>query len=397
MSGNPPWTQVVNSNWGGDGNSRLTDDPTYRSLDTINPGLKNALAGVSNTTGFNAVSENFRPPESWQWNVSVTREILKNTVAEISYIGNRGSHIWRRGVRANEVEPGKRAAVVAAFLANPGGNADSSRIYPNLGPITMSESTGDSDYKSLQVWINRRFTDRLSYQVAYTWSHATSNVPLTSFTSATTDPFNYELDRGDSDLDRRHMLVSNAVYSLPDFKSWGSAANQILGNWQINGIVTWLTGTPLDVTTGLSGRYFGLSGDAPGGFRPDLIPGVPIYLTGPDKTVYLNPAAFALPAPGKFGNLKRGFVRQPGLTNVDFSVAKNWKVRERYGIQFRAEMFNLFNHTNFNGFDPGLGLSLDRNGAGQFLGTYTRTNGNFGRLNSDRGPRNIQFGLKFSF
>jgi hypothetical protein len=397
MSGNPPWTQVVNSNWGGDGNSRLTDDPTYRSLDTINPGLKNALAGVSNTTGFNAVSENFRPPESWQWNVSVTREILKNTVAEISYIGNRGSHIWRRGVRANEVEPGKRAAVVAAFLANPGGNADSSRIYPNLGPITMSESTGDSDYKSLQVWINRRFTDRLSYQVAYTWSHATSNVPLTSFTSATTDPFNYELDRGDSDLDRRHMLVSNAVYSLPDFKSWGSAANQILGNWQINGIVTWLTGTPLDVTTGLSGRYFGLSGDAPGGFRPDLIPGVPIYLTGPDKTVYLNPAAFALPAPGKFGNLKRGFVRQPGLTNVDFSVAKNWKVRERYGIQFRAEMFNLFNHTNFNGFDPGLGLSLDRNGAGQFLGTYTRTNGNFGRLNSDRAPRNIQFGLKFTF
>jgi hypothetical protein len=399
LSGNPPWTQVVNSNWGGDGNARLSDDPTFRSLDTINPGLKNAVAGVSNSTGFAAVSENFRPPESWQWNITVSHEILKNTVAELSYIGNHGTHIWRRGVNFNEVLPENRAAVVQAFL-NSGSVqafADSKRRFPNLGPITMSESSGISDYKALQLWVNRRFTDRLSYQVAYTWSHAISNVPLTSFTSATTDPFNFNLDKGDSDLDRRHMLVSNAVFGLPTFKQWGSLASTILGDWQLNGIVTVLSGIPLDVTTGVSGNYFGLAGSAPAGFRPDLVPGVPIYVKGPDKTVYLNPAAFTLPAPGSFGNLRRGFVRQPGLTNVDFSVAKNWKVRERYGLQFRAEMFNLLNHTNFNGFDPGLGLSLNRDASGKFLGTFNRTNGNFGRLNTDRGPRNIQFGLKFNF
>jgi hypothetical protein len=124
---------------------------------------------------------------------------------------------------------------------------------------------------------------------------------------------------------------------------------------------------------------------------------VPIYLHGPDKTIYLNPAAFKAPAPGQFGNLRRGFVRQPGLKNIDFSVAKNWKVRERYGIQFRAEMFNLFNHTNFNGFDPGLGLNVNRDASGKLDGTFTQTNGNFGKLNSDRGPRNIQFGIKFNF
>jgi hypothetical protein len=397
LAGNPPWTQVVNSNWGGS-TANLADDPTFRSLDTINPGLKNALAGVSNNTGFNAVSEDFRPPESWQWNITVSHEILKNTVAELSYIGNHGTHIWRRGVNFNEVLPDNRAAVVQAFL-NSGdvqAFANSKRRFPNLGPITMSESSGISDYKALQVWVNRRFTDRLSYQVAYTWSHAVSNVPLTSFTSATTDPFNFNLDKGDSDLDRRHMLVSNAVFGLPTFKKWGSLASNILGDWQLNGIVTVLSGIPLDVTTGVSGNYFGLAGSAPAGFRPDLVPGVPIYLKGPDKTVYLNPAAFTLPAPGTFGNLRRGFVRQPSLTNVDFSVAKNWKVRERYGLQFRAEMFNLFNHTNFNGFDPGLGLTLNRT-AGVFNGTFTRTNGNFGRLNTDRGPRNIQFGLKFNF
>ena len=398
LAGNPPWTKVVNSNWGGS-TANLADDPTFRSLDTINPGLKNALAGVSNSTGFNAVNENFKPPESWQWNLTVSREILKNTVAEVSYIGNHGLHIWRRGVNFNDVLPSNRAAVVQAYLNNGDVQAfaNSKRRFPNLGPITMSESSGDSTYKALQVWINRRFTDRLSYQVAYTWSHAVSNVPLTSFTSATTDPFNYDLDKGDSDLDRRHMFVSNAVFGLPTFKKWGSLASNILGDWQLNGIVTVLSGIPLDVTTGLSGNYFGMATNAPGGFRPDLVSGVPIYLKGPDKTLYLNPAAFTIPAPGTFGNLRRGFVRQPGLTNVDFSVAKNWKIRERYGIQFRAEMFNLLNHTNFNGFDPGLGLTLNRTAAGVFNGTFTRTNGNFGQLNTDRGPRNIQFGIKFNF
>jgi len=399
LAGNPPWTAVVNSNWGG-GTADLSSDPTFRSLDTINPGLKNALAGVSNSTGFNAVDENFRPPESWQWNITVSREILKNTVAEVSYIGNHGSRIWRRGVNVNDVSPEKRAAVVQAFINNDQTSqaiANSNRRFPNLGPITMSESNGTSDYKALQVWVNRRFTNRLSWQVAYTWSHATSNVPLTSFTSATTDPFNFAIDQGDSDLDRRHMLVSNAIYALPTFKKWGSLASNLLGNWQLNGIVTLLSGAPLDVTTGISGNYFGLAASAPGGFRPDLVPGVPIYLHGPDKRIFLNPAAFTLPAPGTFGNLRRGFVRQPGLANVDFSVAKNWKVKEKYGIQFRAEMFNLFNHAEFNGFDPGLGLSLGRDANHKFTGTFTRNNGNFGVLGGTRRPREIQFGIKFNF
>src|SRR5258706_9294329 len=170
MAGKSPWTKVVNSNWGGDGNSRLSDDPTYRSLDTIGPGLANALAGVSTSTGFNAVDENFRPPESWQWNITVSREIIKNTVAEVSYIGNHGTHIWRRGVNVNDVPPEKRAAVVQAFQVGTGSQAvaQANRIFPNLGGITMSQSNGTSDYKALQVWINRRFTHLLSCQDSYT-------------------------------------------------------------------------------------------------------------------------------------------------------------------------------------------------------------------------------------
>jgi hypothetical protein len=189
------------------------------------------------------------------------------------------------------------------------------------------------------------------------------------------------------------MLVSNAVYVLPTLKKWGSLASHVLGGWQLNGIVTLLSGTPLDVFTNVNPNYLGLaSTPANGGYRPNLVPGQSIYLHGPDKTLYLNPAAFALPAPGTFGNLKRGFVRQPGLRNVDFSMAKNWKVKEKYGLQLRAEMFNLFNHPSFSGFDAGMGASFDA--TGKFTGF---SNGNFGHLNSDRGPRNIQFGIKFNF
>jgi hypothetical protein len=394
LSANPPWTTTVNSNWGGS-TANLADDPTFRSLDSINPGLRLAVAGVSNSTAFNAVDENFRPPESWQWNVTLSREIMKNTVAEFSYIGNHGSHIWRRGVNLNDVPPANRATVVQAFTSNNpdvGNIANANRIFPNLGGITMSESNGESNYKALQVWINRRFVNRFSWQAAYTWSHTTSNVPLTSFTSGTTDPFNFQLDQGDSDLDRRHMFVANAVYVLPSFKNPGSLADAILGNWQLNGILTLLSGIPLDVYTNAPANYFGLVGTpANGGFRPNLVSGQQIYLHGPDRTVYLNPAAFSLPAPGTFGNLRRGAIRQPGLKNVDFSVAKNWKIHERYGIQFRAEMFNLFNTTNFNGFDAGLGAAFSN-------GTFTGFNNtNFGKLTSDRGPRNVQFGIKFSF
>src|SRR5260370_4598258 len=91
-----------------------------------------------------------------------------------------------------------------------------------LGGFSRGERNGGGAYRALQVWINRRFTNRLSWQVAYTWSHTVSNVPLTSFTSATTDPFNFAIDKGDSDLDRRHMLLSNAVYALPTFENRGS-------------------------------------------------------------------------------------------------------------------------------------------------------------------------------
>src|SRR5207237_5975833 len=119
-------------------------------------------------------------------NLTVQREVLKDTVLEVSYIGNQGHHLWRRGVNFNDVLPQNRATVASAFInqaPNLSTIVTNSRRFRNLGPITMSESTGNSNYNALQVWLNRRFANRFSYSVAYTWSHSLSDVPLTSFTS----------------------------------------------------------------------------------------------------------------------------------------------------------------------------------------------------------------------
>jgi hypothetical protein len=262
------------------------------------------------------------------------------------------------------------------------------RRINTLGPITMAQSTGNSSYHGLQVWLNRRFAERLAYQVAYTWAHAISDVPLQSFTNSTTDPFNYEIDKGDSDLDRRHTLVANFVYGLPSFKSWGWA-DHILGDWQINGIFSYYGNTPVDILSGAN--TFGTAGNV--NPRPNLVEGVPIYLNTGDKTQWLNPAAFSLPGVGQLGSLGRGAIRGKPIHNVDFSIVKNWRFKERYGFQFRGEMFNVFNHANFGGYNNN--LAFENNSTRVNFGQPT--NGGFGTLGTAQAPREIQLGLKFTF
>jgi hypothetical protein len=229
----------------------------------------------------------------------------------------------------------------------------------------------------------------LAFQAAYTWAHSISDVPLQSFTNSTTDPFNYALDKGDADLDRRQTFVGNVVYALPSFKNRGSAVNHILGDWQLNGIFSHYGSTPIDILSGVN--TYGTAGNV--NPRPNLVPGVPIYLNTSDKTQWLNPAAFSLPAVGQLGNLGRGAIRGKPVNNIDFSVAKNWHFKERYGLQFRAEMFNAFNHANFGGYSNN--LSFDGNITHANFGKPT--NGSFGTLSSAQAPREIQLGFKFTF
>ena len=411
MVGNPPWTRAVDSGWSG-ATDTLATCPTCRTMDTIGPNLINQVVGVSQTGQFAAVDIDFRPPESYQWNLTVSREVLSNTVLELSYIGNHGLHIWRRNVNWNDVPPGVpcRGPDCSALLPNDarfqiatraraGLNTDAmvaaNRRINTLGPIQMAQSTGNSSYHGMQLWLNRRFANRLSYQVSYTWSHTISDIPLTSFTNSTTDPFDYSLDKGDADLDRRHTFVANMIYQLPTFESWGNVAKHVLGDWQINGIYSFFGATPVDILSGFN--TYGTAGNV--NPRPNLVPGVPIYINSGDSTQWLNPAAFALPGVGQIGSLGKGAIRGKPINNLDISVAKNWRFKERYGFQFRAEMFNAFNHTNFVGFNNNLqfdGVQVLAGGAPN--PNFGRaTNGSFGRLTAAQAPREIQFGLKFTF
>jgi Carboxypeptidase regulatory-like domain len=400
LTGNPPWTTTVSagSGWNGAGTT-LANCPTCRSLDTINPGLINNVAGVNPNAGFAAIDPNFRPPESYQWNLTLAHEIFTNTVLEASYIGNHGLHIWRRNVNRNDIPLGPcrgsecdgstdsarlqiaraglgvASPVAGVGIQDQGVLIADNRLFRNIGNITTDESNGNSSYHAMQVWLNRRFSDRLAFQVAYTWGHSISDVALTSFTNSTSDPFNFKADKGDADLDRRQTFVSNLVYVLPSVKRWGRAADLALSDWQLNLIGSYFGATPIEITT--NANTIGTASAV--GQRPNYT-GAPLYLNTGDATQFLNPAAFARPAPGQMGSLGKGSVRGKSITTIDFSTAKNWRFKERYGIQFRAEFFNLLNHTNFIGYN----VDISQPGA-------------FGLLTATQAPREIQLGIKFTF
>ena len=176
----------------------------------------------------------------------------------------------------------------------------------------------------------------------------------------------------------------NAVYVLPSFDRWGWFGSQVLGGWQLNGIASFYSGTPLNIFSGVDSAGLGGAGSQ----RPNLVPGVDLYVDGNDPLQIINPAAFARPAQGTIGSLGRGSVRGPGIRNVDFSLAKNWTISEGLNLQFRAEMFNVFNFVNFRAHN----LSVAGGGIENNF-----SNSGFGRANSTRGPREIQFGLKLNF
>jgi hypothetical protein len=402
MAGNPPFATTVNQPWGGSATS-LAGNPQLRSMDQIGPQLINQVAGVSPTAALFATDPNSRPPESWQWNITLSRELMKDTVLEMSYVGNHGLNLWRRAFPINDILPQFRQQNADMIVHGQDNTAfvAAHRLFPGLNPITFDEWSGDSHYHAFQVWLNRRFSQRLAFQLAYAWSHTISNASTTSFATGTTsDPFNTNLDRGDADLDRRHILTLNWVYVLPSLQKFGNSlagrvGQTVFGDWQLNGIFSYYSGPPVVGNITTSANTAGVA--TPGGERPNTVPGACVYnCSGGDKLQYLNPLAFVLPPVGQFGELAAGAIKLPSTWNVDTGINKNFRIKERYSIQFRAEMFNTFNHAQFNGLNNNLALNFSlTNGIG--YGARPAKNAGFGLLNSDLGPRNIQFGLKFGF
>ena len=241
----------------------------------------------------------------------------------------------------------------------------------------------------MQTQLNKRFGKRLQFGGSWTWSKVMSYVP-----SAYVDNrFTYSPDSND----RRHVLTTNWTYRLPDGSSlWRNViSKQVLDGWQITGIATFLSGNPTPVTFAITGAPAGYNvtgSPSPLVTRIEII-GDPVRTDAQtDKTISpLNPNAFALPAQSAFGigNSSRNFYYGPGINNFDISFFKDFRLgNETRVLQFRTELYNAFNHVNFN--NPNAGASFAYATGGQ-------TNASFGRYTSARDPRYIVLSARIRF
>lgn len=314
----------------------------------------------------------FKVPSYQNYNLSVQQQILPNTVLEVGFVGNKGTHLLG-DVDINQ-------PTLAARLANPTADVNAIRPYLGYGAITARMPVFTSNYNSLQISLNRRFTSNLTLQVAYTWSKLLTTNPYDR-TLATYDTYDYGRSYGPSTLNTPQMFVASYVYDFPFYRNQQGLAGHLLGGWELSGITTIQSGQsqiiqqfndPFSAFPG--GLGMTRAGDTVW-IRPDVV-GDP---NGP-KTVneWFNPAAFAN-AVGHFGNAAPGVLLGPGLQVWDMSLMKNFKFAERVNLQLRLETFNTFNHGNPSSVDTTLGDS------------------SFGAVNGWHDPRNVQIGAKINF
>ena len=325
-----------------------------------------------------AIQRDLRTAYMQHWNLNVQREFGRNSILEVGYVGSKGTKLLT--ARDINQPPPSVLPPLLPFVPRPD---------PRFDDIDLLESRANSNYHSLQARFQQRLSRGLATLVSYTWSKSIDDA--SSFFTSAGDP-NFpqnsndaRAERGRSNFDVRHRLSASYSYDLPFGKGRAHLADDgwvstLLSGWQTFGIVTVQTGRPFTVAllseidnsgTGRSILGFGAND------RPNVVGDPRIGNRSPGQ--WFNQSAFAFPAPGTFGNAGRNILEGPGYANMNASLVKNTAISEQFNLQFRAEVFNLFNHPNFNLPD-------------NFLGSPT-----FGQILSARDPRHIQFGVKLLF
>jgi len=350
------------------------------------------------------VQPNMKVPTVDQWNLTIQQGITPNTAIQVAYVGSHAVH-QLIGEDLNSIAPlicSNPAGCVSGGINKATGLVAEGAQYipvgtrpnPYLGSGYFWQSDGNSSYNALQVSANHRFSYGLLFRANYTWAKSldsgSSFYAGAANNSGQTvmDPYDVARDWGLSNLDIAQQGSFSGSYELPfgHGKPWLSGvsgvADKVVSGWQINSIVTLLTGFPV---TPLVGSDNSGNGDSKNPDRPSVNPA----FTGPvvegRQEQWYNPQAFLLPTPGTWGNLGRGTVRGPGLEELDLSLFKTTSVTERLKAEFRAEFFNILNNVNFSypnetvfsgaAYSPSAGLI-----------TATSTT-----------SRQIQFGLKLMF
>jgi hypothetical protein len=313
----------------------------------------------------------------------------------VGYVARRGLHLQRE---ADINQP-----TLAVRAANPGVNINAIRPFPGFGTIRRTDNVANSIYHSLQVAWNRRFNNGLQFDASYTYSKSMDNG--SNQRDVVPDTYDISMLWGPSEFDARHIFVANYLYQLPFFKGRSGFIGKALGGWQISGITQFQTGLPCSVAgandyagvgldsnfgCGVNGQYWVLNGKPRiiGTFGPT---GQWFATTNPDGS-----PLFTAPPAGTFNTQRvRNIIYQPGFQNWNMGLFKAFPVNERWGFQFRAEAFNVWNHPNWcggSGCSGTTNIGLDPTNANTFGKVLTKGGGSSGS-----GERNLQLSLRLYF
>jgi hypothetical protein len=348
-----------------------------------------------------------------QWNLSVQREIVNNTVATIAYIGTHYVHgVGQTDINspipcvrsASEMPPNQPFLLqsAAGCFYNGAPTYSSAAGVPNpridtlYNSMLIGNTLSDAHYEALQASLNRRFSRGFQAQLSYTYSKSIDNASGSfgpNGGGAASQAFNVAADRGLSNYDRRNNFRLSAVYQLP-YKGSGLIGG-LFGGWELTGIYTYLSGFPSNPASAAN-RVFSGTGSPNG--RPNVVAGCDLYTGFQTLNQWFNTSCFSLQAAGTYGNAGRDIIIGPNLWNLDNSLNKDFaipKISESFRVQFRAEAFNILNHPSFQ--QPNATIFAGNPGPGAF-GPGTALNASAGRItNTTSAPRQIQLGLKIVF
>ena len=297
-----------------------------------------------------SVSQNFRTPYNYNFNLQIEKALGKALLWQIGYVGSAG-HRLLTTQDINQPPPGIYATAAAQQAARP-----FFATFPDFGVINQIETNGNSNYNSLQTVLKVREWHRFTSQFTYTWAHGLDDMTQYRGTLPQ-DSFNLKGDYGNMDYDTRHNFTAVMNYDLPNASRW----KPLLNGWALSSLVSLHTGQPFTVfssadTTGTD------EGEQRANQVGDPFAGVS-HAFNKNGVTWINPAAFVNPTPGTFGTSPRNGYYGPGYASTDFSVIKNTKITERIGTQFRIEMYNLFNRVNLappsSTVGSGLGIAAD--------------------------------------
>lgn len=341
-----------------------TVEKTFSPILVVTPGADVPL------TDQHIVARDNKTSYTQQWNVSVQRKLTNDLLAEVGYIGNKGTHLTMF-INQNTALPGP-------------GDVNPRRPYPVLGPTSEMANWASSHYEGLQMKLEKRFSQGLTFAANYAYGKVL-DVGGSGFASSASpqDPNDMRADRGLSSLDRRNIFSLDWVYALPfgrgrrygtNFSGWEDA---LFGGWEVTGIMTASSGSPFSAGFGQDIANIGARSISQ---RANVI-GDPYEGAHSTSGLWVNPAAFAAPAPFTFGTVGRNTLIGPGFYQWDFGGYKNFKITERFTFQFRAEIFNITNRANFS--NPASDVSSPTT---------------FGRITGLSGaPLEAQFGAKVLF